>query len=254
MTDISFNCPKCGGHLVVDQRGEGVSVPCPHCRKAISIPVSSKATRPKLKDQMDKPPKTKQCPFCAEEILTAAIKCKHCGEFLNGGRITIPMKKSLSKTQKLLVPDPERVLWSSRPSYLYFVGELLVASVFVALFSVILIVAIGMEWSVGVGVIVVTAIAMFAKIFLARNSWSFSVSTKRITSTRGILSRKMREVGVVDIRNIILTQSILERLFKLGSIEIGSAGTAGVEVVLRGIPNAASVRDMIRTLKDEKVH
>jgi hypothetical protein len=27
--------------------------------------------------------KKKQCPYCGEEILAIAKKCKHCGEFLN---------------------------------------------------------------------------------------------------------------------------------------------------------------------------
>jgi predicted RNA-binding Zn-ribbon protein involved in translation (DUF1610 family) len=42
--DIRFNCPRCGEHLSVEQRGAGSAVNCPNCNEQIEIPHSS--TRP----------------------------------------------------------------------------------------------------------------------------------------------------------------------------------------------------------------
>ena len=43
-TDIRFNCPRCGQHLAVEQRGVGTAVNCPSCNEQIEIPLRS--TRP----------------------------------------------------------------------------------------------------------------------------------------------------------------------------------------------------------------
>jgi hypothetical protein len=42
---------------------------------------------------------TKNCPFCAEEILLAAKKCKHCGEFLDESLKKEPVAPVINVTQ-----------------------------------------------------------------------------------------------------------------------------------------------------------
>jgi len=77
-------CPKCGFHLS-EPKSE-----CPRC----GIIFSEYKLKPSLSENK---PATKKCPFCAEEILTDAIKCKHCQSSLVVDEIQIAQPQPKKK-------------------------------------------------------------------------------------------------------------------------------------------------------------
>ena len=57
---------------------------CPYCGEEINInAIKCKHCGEFLEEKKEEVSGTKVCPFCGEEILASAVKCKHCGEFLN---------------------------------------------------------------------------------------------------------------------------------------------------------------------------
>lgn len=99
MSEIRVTCPHCNQTLQVPEKLLGRMVRCPKCREGIQLPSpqlpsqeGSELGLARLGSEVVPDPTqpssslsvpTKACPFCAEQILSAARKCKHCGEFLD---------------------------------------------------------------------------------------------------------------------------------------------------------------------------
>lgn len=238
MSEFKFNCPHCEQSLEVPEEMLGQTIECPSCNSSIELPAADSVSQPEpsppppvesqpTPEAPPEPPaqskrKMQDCPYCGEEILATAKKCKHCGEFLDENSRPAPSAPQNKSAES------EKKIWEGHPSGLYYLGH----------------------WILGILLFPLGLITIPYAI-LDQRTRVFTHTTRKVMAKVGIISRKTHEVTIRDIRSINMTQSILERIFGLGSIQIGSAGTGGVEVEFKGITNPTKVRDAIRKTKDD---
>jgi uncharacterized membrane protein YdbT with pleckstrin-like domain len=81
--------------------------------------------------------------------------------------------------------------------------------------------------------------------WVRRHSLVLRVYEDRVSLEQGLLSKQVSDVFIVDVRDIQVNQTLLQRMFGIGDVEIGTAAIEGWEEAAEGLPDPIKIRDLI---------
>lgn len=82
----------------------------------------------------------------------------------------------------------------------------------------------------------------------------YVVDPKGIESLIGRISLQQRitRIRYEDIRSVETEQSLIERALNVGTVLVGTSGTSGVEIAMKGIAAPKEVQDMLQRERDAR--
>ncbi len=90
------------------------------------------------------------------------------------------------------------------------------------------------------------AMLWLLKWYVGEHLWvSLSISNKRTVRREGIIKRHTSEVLHDHVREVVIRQSFLQRIFNIGYLGISSSAQGGTEVEVRDIPAPYKVKALI---------
>jgi membrane protein YdbS with pleckstrin-like domain len=198
------------------------------------------------------------CPTCSQVISADAKFCQHCGAQLQFGAVrkkhverpassVVQLQAPADTTEHHALPE-DKILWEGHfvPQAMY--GYWIMAG----LISVVAVIALSlwgngnsMAWWIGLISIAILWASLLIFYWYRRVAVHYRLTKLRLFIEHGILFKKVDRIDIMHLDKTDFTQGPLERLFKVGNLEIDSEHPDIPKIVLRGIANLRDVADII---------
>jgi membrane protein YdbS with pleckstrin-like domain len=211
--------------------------------------------------------KTKACPFCAETIQAAAVKCRFCGEFLN----TEKARKLISASQNNDElsddeQDDDDVLFAGRPSLLGLAWTVIKVMIVIVLAGLLIkfplenfiknlpglkltgdqvLIAGRYRIIAAYGLVIITILILFIKILKLKMIY-YEVNADRIEWSRGILDRKVDNLDMFRVVDLKLRRNIFDCIFGIGTVALVTTDKTDPKFEFEKVRNCRLLYDVIK--------
>lgn len=89
--------------------------------------------------------------------------------------------------------------------------------------------------------------------YLRSRGTKLTITDEQTTLRRGLLSKYTNDVFHENVRNIIVRQSMFQRMMGTGYVGISSSGQSDIEIEVNGIPDPDLVKELIDDCRSGKI-
>ena len=144
----------------------------------------------------------------------------------------------------------EETVWrgsvSQWKNFGFFVLHLLIALAIVAAFLALRRSSAVQNFSPYILLLLVVPIFIAAKRYLQTKCTVYEITTERLKTTDGILSKVTETLEFYRIKDIERRQPFLYRLCGIESVQLNTSDTSSPLIVMEAVPRAAGLADVIR--------
>jgi uncharacterized membrane protein YdbT with pleckstrin-like domain len=140
--------------------------------------------------------------------------------------------------------EEERVIWTGRPSWRGRIA-IVVPGALVAIAFLIIALWAGLATGTALIVTLVIAVVVVVWTFLETIRWKYTITNRRVFVRHGLVSVNEQTARLERVQDVTLRQSLFDRMFGVGRLEIDTAGSEGGALEFKALMQPTHVREVL---------